>query len=160
VTREELLSNLSYDPETGHFTWLSTAAPSVRGKRAGNKNYRGYVRIWTCGELHLAHRLAFVAMIGKWPKETVDHINGEKDDNRWSNLREATYSQNSANRKAMVRNKAGIKGVSWCERDSAWRAYICARGERRALGSFQTKEEAAEAYARAAKQLHGEFART
>lgn len=86
----------------------------------------------------------------------VDHINGNKLDNRRENLREATRSQNQAHRGAQKNSKSGVKGVS--QRGSKWRAFIQVKGRTLWLGSFGTKEEAADAYRVAALRHYGEFA--
>jgi hypothetical protein len=92
---------------------------------------------------------------GKWPEEDIDHINCQRADNRWLNLREATKAQNTQNRGIMRNNKSGFKGVQWRESKKMWTATISAK-----LGWFSSAEEAAGAYAKASGILHGEFGRT
>jgi len=89
----------------------------------------------------------------------VDHINGDKSDNRKSNLRLATNSQNQMNRKPNKNSSSKYKGVSWHKRDKRWRASIGCEREKYHLGSFDTEEEAALAYNEGAKKMHGEYAR-
>lgn len=89
----------------------------------------------------------------------VDHLHGNTLDNRRSQLREATRSENNFNTAARNTNKSGFKGVSWCKRDSKWKAQICVNNKRKMLGRYITPEEAHAAYANAAKKYHGEFAR-
>lgn len=93
---------------------------------------------------------------GRWP--LVDHRNGNGLDNRRSNLRLATQAQNMSNRGRPTNNTSGYKGVS-AGRLGGWRAYITSRGKRLDIGTFASKEEAAEAYNAKALELHGEFAR-
>lgn len=90
----------------------------------------------------------------------VDHINGDRLDNRLANLREATPSENSRNRRVGRNSKSGIKGVRWCPVLSKWISWITLNKRRTYLGSFHKIEDAAAAYARASKALHGEFGRT
>lgn len=104
------------------------------------------------------HRL----IAGPRERETVDHANGDRLDNRASNLRIATSSQNSANR-GPDRRRAGksskYKGVSWNRERQHWRAYVHINGKTKPLGSFSEEREAARAYDRAAIDAWGEFAR-
>jgi len=91
--------------------------------------------------------------------EEVDHINGNGLDNRRANLRPATGIENRRNRRRSRKNTSGYAGVSWDKVNRKWYAYITADGRMRALGRFDTAEEAALARDRAALELHGEFAR-
>lgn len=90
----------------------------------------------------------------------TDHINGNTLDNRRCNLRYATPSQNQANRRKQRNNTSGYKGVTWIKRTQEWRAQIMLNRKRHHLGYFETKEEAAQAYAQAAKKMFGKYART
>lgn len=87
----------------------------------------------------------------------IDHINGDKLDNRQANLRQCTNQQNGCNRGKTAKNTSGFKGVSPCEY-GRWQAGIRVNGKRLHLGHFLKKEDAAEAYKAAAIKLHGEFA--
>lgn len=94
-----------------------------------------------------------------FPDKSIDHVSGDKLDNRKHNLREATVSQNGYNRGAMSNNKSGYKGVSWQKKAKRFRAAICVNTVRMHIGQYKTAIEAAKAYDRAALKLHGEFAR-
>lgn len=157
VTVERLKQLLSYDPTNGHFIWLERRGPIAAGGIAGGKNLEGYINIKIDGVLYKASRLAFLYMIGRWPdKEHVDHINGILDDNRWENLREATRSQNQANRRTV--NKNGIlKGVF--RKGNSYRVHIAKDLHRYHLGCATSEEEAKELYHAAAILLFGEFSR-
>lgn len=101
-----------------------------------------------------------ILILGKKAGKEVDHRDGNALNNRRKNLRHATHHENQLN---MSRHRDGTsryKGVFWFRRDDCWAAQICFRGVRRHLGYFQEEREAAEAYDRAAKLLHGEFAKT
>jgi hypothetical protein len=102
------------------------------------------------------HRLIFFYMTGRWPV-TVDHINGDGLDNRWLNLREATYSQNNVN---CGPRRDGLKGAHFSKREGCWRSSISYSGKRYHLGRFATEQDAHAAYAQKARELHGVFART
>ena len=91
----------------------------------------------------------------------VDHVDGEGLNNQKKNLRRCTHRQNLQNTGLRSSNKSGFKGVSWCERDQRWVAFIRDNeGNRRNLGSFKQVQDAARAYAEASKKYHKEFART
>lgn len=163
LTYERVREVLSYEQETGIFTWLVRTGLRVRiGSVAGCiREDDGYRQIRIDGEIYLAHRLAYFWMTGKWPAETVDHMNRDRDDNRWCNLRAASYSQNNANAISRSSSKTGLKGVSFAPQAKRrpWAARICKNRKHKHLGYFATPEEAHAAYDRAARDLHGEFAR-
>lgn len=164
LTCNELRHLLSYSPETGDFTWINPPVPSkVKiGDIAGTAMPDGYRSITIKTKMHKAHRLAWLYMTGEWPQKKMDHINRVRDDNRWANLRLATYSQNTANRSG--HNKHGLKGVSVnCRcKTKPYRAQIEIRenGRRKSisLGTFLTTQEAHEAYMKALRERHPEHA--
>lgn len=163
LTAESLRSILHYDPETGVFTWVSNVSFNpLAGKKAGTDDWRGYISIRVAKVKHKAHRLAWLYMTGSWPKCVIDHINSDTLDNRWVNLREASFSQNQANRRISKNNSSGFKGVYLrveAGRSPRWCAVITFCGKKIRVGQFSTKEEAAAAYARAALKYFGEYAR-
>lgn len=151
--------HLNYQPETGVFTWIKTPANAVKvGQRAGGISGSGYRYIWIRGRAYSEHRLAWLFVYGRWPENHVDHINGVLDDNRLCNLRDATRSQNQANRAATRKSKSGFKGVH--SHGRKWVASIQRDKQPTYLGTFDTAELAHAAYAVAAKELFGDFART
>jgi hypothetical protein len=161
ITAEELRLLMSYDPETGLFKWRvsrssNARAGDVAGCVAKQHDGREYRRIRVRGHLHRAHRLAWLYAYGEWPNEEIDHINGDGLDNRLSNLRIATSSQNSCNTRLKSDNTSGIKGVF--PHGEKWRARIKVGGRLLCLGIFTDKEDAAEAYRQAAIKHFGEFA--
>lgn len=161
LTAARLREVLHYDPETGVFRWRmdrDRAGNAKAGDIAGRIASTGYRQIRVDNRLYKAHRLAFLYMTGEWPEQHVDHRDGDRLNNAWSNLREATPSQNGANRGATKRNKLGVKGV-YRNHDGKFKASICLDGEQVYLGTFDTPAEAASIYAVAAKDMHGEFAR-
>lgn len=116
----------------------------------------GYRRIKVGGRTYLAHRLAWVLHYGEWPSQRIDHINGVRHDNRIANLRLCTNSQNVAHQfKARV-SASGLRGV-YPER-GRWCSKIVINYQPHYLGSFSTKEAAADAYRAAAIKHFGDFA--
>jgi len=157
VTLEEISQHISYDPTTGIFTKTEGQGRALHGRL----RYDGYldVQIKINGRWRkfLLHRIAFLLMNGKWPDQIVDHKNGVRSDNRWSNLREATKTENLYNKHIHSTNRTGYKGVTW--RKGRFLARITIAGKRHRLGLFDSGERAYEAYCIAAKQFFGEFAR-
>ena len=150
---ENLKEIFDYNPETGKFSWRA---------EPGCVTSNGYRYIKVDGKLQLAHRLAWFYHYGVEPDGLIDHINGDRCDNRIENLRLATYSQNSANAKRHTRNTSGLKGACKVLRrgkwTGKWQASITFQRKQIALGYFDTKEEAHEAYMDAARKHQGEFA--
>lgn len=94
----------------------------------------------------------------KW--ERVDHIDGDGLNNTRLNLRQCSHAENIRNSAKSISNKSGCKGVIWDKNRSKWMAYIKLDYRQKYLGRYDTFEEASEARDRAAKEMHGPFART
>ena len=159
IDLETLKALLHYDPDTGHFTWLRMARPNVSamvGKRAGFLTDLGYRRIKVDGGCYAAHHLAWLYMTGEWPASEMDHANRDRDDNRWSNLRLATRSENMRNTRTYKNNSTGQRGVR--PSGSKWTARIDINKRAVWLGTFPTFEEARDAYLKASAELHGDWA--
>jgi hypothetical protein len=156
---------LHYAPDTGVLTWVKL--PGVKrngsikiGCRAGNAKPKldGYLYIGLDGRRFLSHRICWLLMTGDWPIHQVDHIDGNRANNIWSNLRSATDEQNKHNMRRSSRNTSGYKGVSWHASNKKWKAEICVGYKRVFLGHFDTPKAAHTAYCVAAKRLHGAYA--
>jgi hypothetical protein len=161
LTPSRLREVVHYDPSSGVFVWLIAPAGRFRvGGVAGSRHSQGYRKIMIDRHSYLAHRLAWLWMTGKWPVAQIDHINLDKNDNHWSNLRLATNSQNCANRNAQRNNTSGFKGVYWHKLGRKWAAQIWVFGECIYLGLFDTAEEAHAAYNVSALKYFGEFSRS
>ena len=156
LTAERLRQALGYCPETGVFRWrMSNGKRAVAGEVAGGISRNGYVRISIDDTKHYAHRLAWLYAHGVWPKGQIDHINGEKTDNRIENLREATNAQNGQNRRtARADSQSGMIGVYLHPISGRWGAEIVKDGQKHSLGYFDTKEAAHAAYLSAKRELH------
>ena len=155
ITSERLRQVLDYDPQTGVFKWRERVAKCVHiGDVAGCKEKRiGYITIGVDGRIYKAHRLAWLYMTGNWPIKFIDHINGNKSDNRFENLREVCEDGNAQNiRKPNKRNKSGFLGV--IRYQNKWRANITVNGKTRRIGDYNTPEEAHQAYLKSKRELH------
>lgn len=124
---------LTYDPDTGLFHRRKT------GKPAGSKTAQGYTELWVAGARVYAHRVAWFMSYGDWPEHEVDHINGDRSDNRIANLRDVTRSMNRQNTHK-PKGKSGIVGVEF--KDGRWIARFMGKH----LGCFKTAEAAKDAY--------------
>jgi hypothetical protein len=158
---ERVRQLFDYDPEAGQLLWKERPAPNTKlGAVAGSVSGSGYVYVNVDKQSYRAHRIIWLWVTGEDPgSDLVDHIDGDRLNNRFANLRRASYSQNGANYKKPRRNTSGYKGVSWSPTHGKWAANIRHQGRLRWLGRFDSTEEAHAAYLKAAAELFGEFAR-
>jgi hypothetical protein len=174
LTAENLLKLLDYDRETGVFTWRTRSRDLFIKEtdcRGWNKKYAGkeagrflsgrskYRVIRLFYKEWYSHRLAWLYVYGKWPKDQIDHINGDKGDNRIANLRDATPQQNSANTSTRKNGTSGFKGVTFNKNAQKWVAQLFWGGKGYWLGFHDSPKLASLAYNACAEKLHGEFAR-
>jgi hypothetical protein len=153
LTRARLRELLHYDRDTGEFRWWKRVGDEVQlGEKAG------YLDLCIDERWYQAHQLAWRYVTGRWCRPMIDRRDGDGTNNRWSNLRRATQSQNTANSRRPRHNTSGYKGVS-LRRSGRWRAIICNKGRWIYLGTFATPEAAHAVYLAAARKLFGEFAR-
>ena len=146
---------LNYDPETGSFYWLVNRGRSAQiGSVAGAIHSRGYRTIKVNGKQFYAHRLAWLMSVGDiLDVIEVDHIDGDKLNNKLSNLRAVTKSVNQQNKRKPLRNNtSGFLGVS--RSGIGWKAEILVNNKRLNLGTFVKPENAYEAYLKAKRQHH------
>lgn len=153
ITQAMLRDMFSYDPVTGVLRWRNVSKPQLIGKQAGYLHPSGYRMVKFGGMFHKTARLVWKWMTGRWPHPIVDHKNTIRSDDRWENLREATHSENCANKRSRLKFKGVYKARN------KWRASIFVAGKKIDLGTFSAPEEAHEAYTAKAKELRGEFAR-
>jgi len=128
----------------------------IKGEVAGRLTSKGYIYMKVDRRGYMAHRLVFLHVTGRWPRGQIDHINGDRADNRFDNLREATQSENSQNQRTAKRSNlsSGLLGVTWAPKLKKWVAQIMIEGDQNRLGSFDTPELAHAAYCDAKRRLH------
>lgn len=146
---------LHYDEHTGVFTWIKRVGNGAKvGERAGSYQKSSGYRVLSIGlKLYREHRLAWQYVHGHLPSGPIDHVNGDTTDNRLSNLRVVTHSENMQNKKkAHKNNKSGFIGVGFYQ--GLYRARINVDGKQIYLGSFKTAEEASIAYLKKKLELH------
>lgn len=147
LTAARLRELLTFQPDTGLFTWKATL------RRAGSVNGSGYVQIKIDGRIYLAHRLVVLFVEGVWPSQQVDHIDGDRQNNRPSNLRQVSAAANSQNRRrARCDSSTGFLGVE--RSGSGFQARITIKGKKKGLGSFETAVEAHQVYLLAKRERH------
>lgn len=161
LTQDTLKEVMRYEPETGLLYRIAEHTRSgklkpVKERITGRYTKKGYLSCGIRGKSYLVHRLIFLYMTGSLPTKMVDHINGNRSDNRWTNLRLADIYQNGFNRGKQRDNKSGYKGV--VKRKNRWIAQMTFHRHVIHLGMFATKEEAAKCYNDNAILYHGEFA--
>lgn len=152
LTQARLKELLHYDPETGLFTWKT-------GKRCGrvcsNPDKDGYLRVEIDSKTLKLHRLAFLYMLGSLPVFQVDHIDGCKSNNMWSNLRDVCASTNQQNRRhADATSTVPLLGVSKPRGRTRFSAQIRIGGRTIHLGNFKTELEAHKAYLTKKREIH------
>ncbi len=155
-SHSELLSMVLYDPATGVFTNRTQRSSRAKlGNQCGWTNAVGYVAISVNNHFCLAHRLAFFYMTGQWPEKEVDHINGNRADNRFINLRSCSREINMQNmRCARIDSKSRLIGAYWHKKSGKWMSRISVSKKPCYLGLFATAEEAHAAYVSAKRQMH------
>ena len=156
LTAERLRELLHYDPETGVFTWQKKRNCRVKlGGVAGSIYNNGYRVIGVDRKYRLAHRLAWLYVHGEMPAGEIDHINGDRTDNRIANLRDVSKSVNNQNKKhAMSNNTSGLLGACWDSYNHQWKAQIGLNGKQYKIGVFDSAESAHAAYLAAKRKLH------
>jgi hypothetical protein len=142
-----LKDRLHYDPLTGIFANKEDLNTPI------GRVSRGYMYIRLLGETYSSHRLAFLYMTGEFPPEEVDHINRDRLDNRWENLRSVSHSENNRNKRINRNNTSGKMGVVWHKRKQRWEARISDNHIRKCLGYFDSLDDAIAAREKAEREL-------
>jgi hypothetical protein len=162
LTADRLREVLHYDPKTGQWTRKIDVRKGrfPAGSKAGTRDPRGYWFIWIDGICYSAHRLAFFYMTGEWPKGDIDHIDTDKSNCRWSNLREANKSLNNANAPLRKDNTSGFKGVTWAKNVNKWAVQLVAKGKKYPVKYFENIEDAKKFNEDQRRAAFGEYSRT
>lgn len=152
---KQLREALSYDPETGVIFWkyrplehfdsvagMNRSNGRFAGKAAGSPQNAGYLHVCLWGKNYLVHRVLWALHYGAWPSENIDHINGNRSDNRLVNLREVSKKENHRNMKMPSTNKSGFMGVHWSNQKRSWVAQIRVDAKTIYIGRYHILEEA------------------
>lgn len=156
LTRERLIQLLVYDRATGEFRWKVSRGRSKAGSIAGRKSRLGYTQIRIDGRIYMSHRIAWLYETGGAPNGDIDHINGEKSDNRIDNLRDVTRAVNQQNRKTAQanNNSTGLLGAYKTGTPGRYFARIRVDGKIHHIGVYGSAEEAHQAYLQAKRKMH------
>ena len=156
---ELLRKLLRYEPETGKLFWMERVDASqswntrYAGSDAGAIHSRGYVHVSLLGSRYKAHRLVWAMITGAAPSGDIDHINGDRSDNRAENLRDVDGHENRKNSKLQANNKTGVPGVFYRTDRGRWIAYIKVMGKRKHIGTFDSFDDAVSARMIEARRL-------
>jgi hypothetical protein len=146
MNQEYIKSLFTYDKETGDFRWKVARGRNVKvGQLAGSYNGNGYFAVKIDYKNYLVHRLIWLYETGEMPKTCIDHMNRIKNDNRFCNLREASYSDNCQNIDIPKHNRSGHIGVSWFKKRNAWTVYVKVNKKNKWLGNYKDLDKAIEA---------------
>ena len=145
LTQEHLKKVLHYNPDTGIFTWKAREGCGRRAGAIAGGRCNGYVVIGINYKHYTAHRLAFLYMCGSFPNRHVDHIDHNRSNNKFNNLRAVTQAQNNRNATAQKNNSSGVTGVYWAKKKRRWLAKIGYNNKVIHLGAFKDKRLAIEA---------------
>lgn len=153
---ERLNELLEYDPETGKIFWKVSRSSARPGKEAGYINVTGYRKMCIDSVEVGTHRVAWALFYGKWPDGCIDHINGNRSDNRIENLRDVDASTNMQNLKQAKANNlsSGLLGAYKVSTSEKWKSQIRIDGKIKHLGTFESAQDAHKAYINAKRNHH------
>lgn len=159
LTHQMLLSWIIYHPIQGLWEWRNPAIMNKRNRTTvGTISVHGYRIITINGTKYRSGRLAVFYMTGEWPKEEVDHIDRDKLNDSWVNLKEASRSENALNRDLQSNNTSGVRGVHWDVNKQMWAVQVKKDNLNHWGGRFASLDEAVAVRDSVALQLHGDFA--
>lgn len=160
LTLEKVHELFSYDKKSGNLIRKKTTSPKAkRGNVAGYINVAGYRKTSIDGFQYYNHRLIWLLLNGVWPNKQIDHINGNKGDNRIENLREVSVSENAQNRSKQSNCSSGEKCIWWKKDRKKYRVRVGVSGKYYHIGYFKNLQDAVLARNKAIKDLHGKFAK-
>lgn len=158
LTQEYIKKIISYNPDTGECFWLDRPKSDFiderawkifhsryAGKKAGSKRQNGYLDIWVLGRLYRIHRIIFLYMTGSMPSSQIDHIDHDRSNNKWNNIRSATAAENRKNMGKNARNTSGFTGVNYHKRLNKWVAEAVCGYKKHYIGVFESFDEAVNA---------------
>jgi hypothetical protein len=158
ITQSELKELLNYDKETGIFIRIKSNSNRAKVNCvAGNIRKDGYLEVRVCKKSYLQHRLAWLYIYGKFPDKLIDHINGNRNDNRIENLREVDYKENTYNSKVRSDNKSGVRCVSWNKKSQSWEVRVKVDKKLKHFGSYKELDDAAKVAEKVRKEHHKEY---
>lgn len=166
ISKTDMLNFFSYDSKTGFLTWnrrdyscYENAGMCDRwnnfyaGQRAGTLTCHGYLTVKIFGKIRRVHRIIWLIENGSWPEYIIDHVNGDRSDNRIENLRSTDSLGNMRNRKTNKNTSSGFRGVYFNKREKKWRSHIKNCGNNIHIGYFDSFEEAVNARIISEKEL-------
>lgn len=159
MTYEEANELLDYNPKTGALTWKNRMGRWGRipaGSLATATDSKGYLYVHIGPKNYRAHRVAWLLHYKEWPSKDLDHINRNRTDNRITNLREATRSEQLQNQKKRSDNTTGVTGVSMTI-NGTYATSVWVKGKKHYVGTFKTMEEAVRKYTEKKRELHSFF---
>ena len=156
MTQKDIKATFDYNPDTGVCTWKEYRLKAAPGEPIDERYVYsdGYIVISFKGKAQMLHRLIWVWMTGEWPENQIDHLNGDKMDNRWENLRDVTQYQNLCNKSAYAKESPEPPGVT--KKGNKWVAILTVNKTQMKLGSFNSPEKAHNAYLQAKVLFHGQ----
>lgn len=157
ITAEYVRECLDYDPETGLATWKRRPVEHFSSNRicnlwnskhsnkeAGTLKKTNYRQVTINHKRYTVHRLAWLIVYGEWPKNDIDHIDKDRRNNKITNLRDVTNSENQKNRSMNRNNTSGHTGIKLVPNGN-WVVVICVNGKNKTIGTFRDKEDAIQA---------------